>query len=512
MSGDDDPSGTPPERTVVRPNPGLRKPPSPPQPAGPREDPLAPPHYTPATAPAYQPREQPPQPASSPYGLPPSRQSDEFGATAPGVEDWIQSRRPRDPNAPLQRAEDLHFEDLAAQNENPIMRAAGPLLLLLGRLRVAVLRASFASLMEQVAAAVNFFDCDIRSAGIPPEQANVAKYAICAMADDIVQNIPTEDRHVWTQYSMLSRFFGERIGGVRFFQELDRLKREPAVNYNVLELFHSCLALGFQGVHRTSVGGAGQLQAIQRDLYETLRRVRRRTTLPLAPRWRGQEMPLKHSKLRVPLWAVAGILAFALLDLFLFLRTTLSHHADLAAQAMIELHPARKVVLERRGPVVAPPPSTQVKNIVDAFKDDHDIFVNASGNWIIINVGAGILFEVGQSHGIAAVPSDCAKDRSDRGDHTGPGEDRRTYRQSAARPAQSVQEQSGAFGGARQSGLRHSLVNAEQFEPGHRGRQGAGQSSRQKRDVGRKSEKPSRRGVRHARELTDAEDDDGDIM
>jgi type VI secretion system protein ImpK len=358
---------------------------------------LAPPPYTPATAPAYQPHDQPPQPASSPYGLPPSRRSDEFGATSPGVEDWIQSQRPQDPNEPLQRAEDLHFEDLVAQNENPVMRAAGPLLLLLGRLRVAIVRASFASLMEQVAAAVNFFDRDIRSAGIPPEQANVAKYAICAMADDIVQNIPTEDRHVWTQYSMLSRFFGERIGGVRFFQELDRLKREPAVNYNLLELFHACLALGFQGMHRASAGGAGQLQLIQRDLYETLRRVRRRTALPLSPRWRGQEMPLKHSKLRVPLWAIAGISAFALLNLFLFLRTTLSHHADLAAQAMIDLHPARKVLLERRGPIVAPPPSPQVKNIVDAFKGDHDIVVNASGKWIVINVGAGILFESGKA-------------------------------------------------------------------------------------------------------------------
>ena len=111
------------------------------------------------------------------------------------------------------------------------MRAAGPLLLLLGRLRVALLRASFASLMEQVADAIKFFEKDIRSAGIPEQQANIAKYILCATADDIVQNIPTEDRHVWTQYSMLSRFFGERIGGVRFFEELDKALKDPLINY-----------------------------------------------------------------------------------------------------------------------------------------------------------------------------------------------------------------------------------------------------------------------------------------
>ncbi len=37
---------------------------------------------------------------------------------------------------------------------------------------------------------------------------------------------------------------------------------------------HACLALGFEGIHRTSAGGAANLQKIQRNLYETLRRVK----------------------------------------------------------------------------------------------------------------------------------------------------------------------------------------------------------------------------------------------
>ena len=154
----------------------------------------------------------------------------------------------------------LRVDDLVAPNANPIMRAAGPLLQLLGRLRVALLRASFASLMEQVAEAIEFFEKDIRSAGISEQQANNAKYVLCATADDIVQHIPTEDRHVWTQYSMLSRFFGERIGGVRFFEILEHTKVDPLINYPLLELQHACLALGFQGVYRTTPGGLATLQ------------------------------------------------------------------------------------------------------------------------------------------------------------------------------------------------------------------------------------------------------------
>jgi len=57
---------------------------------------------------------------------------------------------------------------------------------------------------------------------------------------------------------------------VRFFDELTRLKQDPLLNYDLLELQHTCLALGFQGIH-SYLGGAASLalQQIQRDLYET---------------------------------------------------------------------------------------------------------------------------------------------------------------------------------------------------------------------------------------------------
>ncbi|MEN3377937.1 MAG: type secretion system protein ImpK, partial [Hyphomicrobiales bacterium] len=276
MSDKDPPSGPlgRGDRTIIRPNPGARRP----------------------VAPA-----SPPAPAVTPQVSYP-------GATPTGsTEEWISTPTAPKPVEQVQRGPDLRLDELAAPNENPIMRAAGPLLLLLGRLRVALLRAPFASLMEQVADAVVFFEKEIRSAGIPEQQANTAKYILCATADDIVQNIPTEDRHVWTQYSMLSRFFGERIGGVRFFEELEKALRDPLVNYPLLELQHTCLALGFQGVHRSAPNGPASLQQIQRNLYETLRRIRPKVIHDLSPRWQGQSLASRASRLRVPLWAVASI-------------------------------------------------------------------------------------------------------------------------------------------------------------------------------------------------------------
>jgi len=374
------------ERTIIRPNPGARRPVAPPPPAAPQQ----------------------PQPGLS-YPVPPPSPMPQSSIPQPvAQEDWISSSTPR-PAAPMstERAADVHFDELVAPNANPIMRAAGPLLLLLGRLRIALMKASFASLMEQVADAIKFFEKDIRSAGIPEAQANQAKYILCATADDIVQHIPTEDRHVWAQYSMLSRFFGERIGGVRFFDELDRAKMDPLANYPVLELQHACLALGFQGMHRTSPNGQATLQQIQRNLYEILRRVRPKVNQDLSPRWRGQELANRLGRVQIPVWAVASVVAALLFGLFILLRSLLGGGSDTTVDTFATLHPDTKLTLERRifAPPPPPPPQptdriTQLQRIRAALAPEiaaGKLSADQNATQIFIRVGDLVLFQPGQA-------------------------------------------------------------------------------------------------------------------
>ena len=359
------------DRTVIRPNPGARRP----------------------AAPAAPPSPPPPSAAQVSYPA---------AAPASSTEEWISTPAAPKPAEPVQRGPDLRLDELAAPNENPIMRAAGPLLLLLGRLRVALLKAPFASLMEQVADAIKFFETEIRSAGIPEQQANTAKYILCATADDIVQNIPTEDRHVWTQYSMLSRFFGERIGGVRFFEELEKALKDPLVNYPLLELQHTCLALGFQGVHRSAPNGPSALQQIQRNLYETLRRIRPKVAHDLSPRWQGQRLAGRASRLRVPVWAVAAIAGALLLALYVTLLALLSGGSEAVAGATATLHPTDKIDIARRvvapppPPPPPPPPTAQLPRIKRELADEC-ITVTQGANVIVIRLCDLALFESGKA-------------------------------------------------------------------------------------------------------------------
>ncbi|HWZ40650.1 MAG TPA: type VI secretion system protein TssL, long form [Bradyrhizobium sp.] len=384
------------ERTVIRPNPGGRLP-------------AAPDPYPPSVDAARAASRAPYSP--TPVSTSPSSAYSPHGAgyapapTTQPQEEWVST-----PTAPLQPPSTapagpmLRVDELVAPNANPIMRAAGPLLQLLGRLRVALMRASFAHLMEQVADAVKFFETDIRSAGISEHQANTAKYILCATADDIVQHIPTEERHVWTQYSMLSRFFGERVGGVRFFEILDHLKVDPLVNYPVLELQHACLALGFQGMHRATPNGVATLQVVQRNLYETLRRVRPKSNADLSPHWRGQELANRRLRTRVPVWMVAAVSAALLMAGYFMLRALLSSRAEDAAAVALALHPGDPIELKRR--IIAPPPPPpppppperitqlqRIRNALAAEKTACAMTADQTGSFIIIRVCDLILFE-----------------------------------------------------------------------------------------------------------------------
>lgn len=358
------------DRTIIRPNPGRRIAPSrPAQPSAPAASQAAPVPSpgvpgggdewmsTPQPAP---PRPQaPPPPSGPPVGLP-------------------------------------KREQMITPNANPLLKAAGPLLLLLGRLRASLSSASATQLIGQVGDSIEAFEHEVRATGSSAEQARVAKYVLCATADDIVQNIPGEDRHVWTQYSMLSRFFGERVGGVRFFEELDKAKADPSVNYNLLELMHACLALGFEGIHRTSSGGAANLQMIQRNLFETLRRVKQPEP-ELSPRWQGQAIASQVQKFRVPVWSVAAIAAVAVLGLYLVFRMLLGGNAEVSAAQLLSVHPKGELGIVRKvfsAPPPPPPAPTQAKVCATV---QPPIVCQVTPNVILVRLVDITLFEPGQA-------------------------------------------------------------------------------------------------------------------
>ena len=229
---------------------------------------------------------------------------------------------------------------------NPITQAAAPLLILLGRLRLHLVDMQAVPLMNHVARSITEFEKKVVAMGVQPLEAQVAKYALCGTADDIVQNLPGTDRHVWMQYSMLAQFFGVRTSGVGFFEELNKALANPAPHYNLLELMHACLLLGFEGQYRGAAGGDNELQRIRRDVYETLRRVKARSDDDISPRWRGLALKMGDFGSRVPLWAIASVAAALLAGVFFLLRFLIGNDGEALAQRLVDLHPTASIGID----------------------------------------------------------------------------------------------------------------------------------------------------------------------
>ena len=286
------------------------------------------------------------------------------------------------------------------QSINPMTSAAAPLLILLGRLRLLIVDMQAVPLMGHVAQTITNFERILLDRGIDQDQVRIAKYALCATADDIVQNLPGQDRQVWMQHSMLARFFRVRTSGIGFFDELNALRRNPALYYDLLELMHACLSLGYEGQYRNAAGGDVELARLRRDVYLTLRDLRARPDDEISPSWRGLSLRGAGQENRVPVWAVASISACTLAGLFILLRFLLAGEADALAATIVGLHADSQVKIERTvfaPPYEAPPlpDTTQLERIRAALAPQIEqgfVTVEPVGDRIVIQMSSENVF------------------------------------------------------------------------------------------------------------------------
>lgn len=292
----------------------------------------------------------------------------------------------------------------AAPNDNPIMRAAGPLLLLLGRLRAGLLRAPAQRLAPQIAAAIETCERDMTAAGVPPTEANRAKSALCATADEVLASLPEADRASAAEPGLMTRFFGQSNGGRRFFDELKRAKADPETHYQLLELFLACLALGFEGPRQTLPSAGALLQDVRQDLYELLQKAAPVPPRELSPHWQGQTLASRAVRARTPFWTAAALICLVLFGVFTGLRIALAHRAEAAAEALISLNPRTRASIGRKV-AVAPPsptltPSAQLEHIRTVLEPNiaaGTLSVDATANQLVIRIADRVLFQPGRA-------------------------------------------------------------------------------------------------------------------
>jgi len=246
--------------------------------------------------------------------------------------------------------------------------------------------------------AITAFDQAVVAAGYPDEQRQRGKYALCATIDDIAQNLPGADGAEWARHSLVVQFFQEAIGGDRFWQLVDDMLARPAQYADLIELYHACLAAGFEGRMRVLPDGKRRLHEIMTNLYAAMDHVRTLSAIELAPHWRGEPTPPRRLGFWSILAAAAGAAFALLLVIYIILRLVLMETGRPAMAALQAINPDQPLRLSRVAP--APPPAATgqlqtLKTFLAPEIAQHLVVVEEDGSTVRVRTTVGQLFASG---------------------------------------------------------------------------------------------------------------------
>ncbi|WP_214472645.1 type VI secretion system protein TssL, long form [Mesorhizobium sp. dw_380] len=292
---------------------------------------------------------------------------------------------------------------------NPILAAAAPLLMLFGQLRLVPVERQAETLAEHVTEAIDRFDRALEKSGVAEEDARIAKFVLCETADDLIGNLPWPRKDAWAQHSMLSQFFHVEPNGTGFFEALNKTLASPEAHYDLLELMHICLSLGFEGQYRGLTREDTNLERVRRDVYETLRYFKPRADDDISPRWQGLAATMTQSSVRLPLWVVAAAASALLTAAYFALRVLITNEGDAAAGELLALNPSTPIAIERASVAplaepakVAPPAATttQIDRIRSALAKEVEgggLTIGSKGDFIVVEINNLLLFQSGRA-------------------------------------------------------------------------------------------------------------------
>lgn len=296
----------------------------------------------PPPPPAYSPP-PPPIPETQGYDALPTLSRTGHGPAAPAL-------------APSRLADDdVPLPATPRQVRNIMLSEAQPVLALAAGIRSGRVQTGMPQFHREAVAAITNFDRAV-APHYPEETRQRAKYALCSTIDDIAQNLPGlgTDGAEWARRALVVHFFQENIGGDRFWQLVDDMLRTPNDNLDLIELYHACLAAGFEGRFRVMPDGRRRLHEIMARLHGALPHVRSLSMVEMSPMWKGETAPVgKLGFWSIIALAAAGTLAL-LVVIYILLRVILGSTGGAPWDRLAAINPSDRLTLSRSAP---PPPA-----------------------------------------------------------------------------------------------------------------------------------------------------------
>jgi type VI secretion system protein ImpK len=132
-----------------------------------------------------------------------------------------------------------------------------------------------------------------------------AKYALAAFVDEAILASENPERMEWMTKPLQLKYFGEHLAGESFFNKLNQLRQGGEKNVDLLELYYTCLQLGFEGMYR--MRGLEALMALQVDLRSQIDGYRGIVDPKLAPDGVPSSGIIARVSRNVPFWVIGVV-------------------------------------------------------------------------------------------------------------------------------------------------------------------------------------------------------------
>lgn len=175
---------------------------------------------------------------------------------------------------------------------------------------------------------------------IDGKDIGLASYAVVAFIDTSIMTSRLPVFEDWARQTLQAELYGSSVGGETFFDSLTRIMKRPetASTADLLDLYLTCMLLGFQGRFRTD-----QLNMSRPQLVEKIARIRGEST-ELSPQWRASRKRIvtagggQRVRLAMTVFAAAAASAAILFVVFfLLLDRGASHFAEAVSGAVVGL-------------------------------------------------------------------------------------------------------------------------------------------------------------------------------
>lgn len=210
-------------------------------------------------------------------------------------------------------------------NQASIVSAASTIFALVTQIKQMPRMPQIVPLKNQLLKALEEYVQRMEALAISKETTGMGKYALCALVDESILSSPWGQQSGWANQGFVLQYYQDTKAGERFFLGLTKLLEAPEKNVDLLELFYTCLSLGFRGRYALIPQGEYELDKLKKKLYVTIRQFKEKPSANIANHWQGMSVSLEKPIYWFPLWIMLVAFVFCTLIIISVLKGSLNN-------------------------------------------------------------------------------------------------------------------------------------------------------------------------------------------